>query len=84
MAAFQIMPLRLALSGFSSTGLITVTVMFVVAQVGEADGGGSAALLGSAFVRLPPPLGTAAPFSGVCREIRSEPYYSAASVQLCR
>ena len=29
MAAFKIMPLRLALSGFSSTGLITVTVMFV-------------------------------------------------------
>ncbi|KAL4441024.1 hypothetical protein ABPG77_010455 [Micractinium sp. CCAP 211/92] len=39
MAAFQIMPLRTALSGFSSTGLITVTVMFVVAQGITSTGG---------------------------------------------
>ncbi|PRW20813.1 Receptor of activated kinase C component of 40S small ribosomal subunit isoform A [Chlorella sorokiniana] len=39
MAAFQVMPLRLALSGFSSTGLITVTVMFVVAQGITSTGG---------------------------------------------
>lgn len=39
MAAFQVMPLRTALSGFSSTGLITVTVMFVVAQGITSTGG---------------------------------------------